>query len=143
MIKDCPICSSLQEKNKTLSDEWNYIKNIHLTPSDVTPGSHKKVWWKCDKGHEWEAVIKSRVEGNGCPYCSNHKVCEDNCLATVNARLALQWHPTKNGDLKPEHVLPGSGQKVWWKCEKGHEWLATINNRNKGNGCPECRKNRY
>ena len=34
--------------------------------------------------------------------------------------------------------MPNSVQKVWWKCSKGHEWQATIANRNKGSGCPIC-----
>ena len=28
--------------------------------------------------------------------------------------LAKQWHPTKNGDLKPMDVTYGSKKKVWW-----------------------------
>ena len=34
-------------------------------------------------------------------------------------------------------VTEGSAKKVWWKCEKGHEWQATISNRSKGYG--KCR----
>ena len=29
------------------------------------------VWWKCEKGHEWQAQIASRHWGNGCPQCAN------------------------------------------------------------------------
>lgn len=32
----------------------------------------------------------------------------------------------------------GSGKKVWWKCQKGHSWKASIVSRNRGNGCPIC-----
>jgi hypothetical protein len=28
--------------------------------------------------------------------------------------------------------------KVWWKCEYGHEWEARIDARAIGNGCPKC-----
>ena len=38
--------------------------------------------------------------------------------------------------------MPNSGQKVWWKCSNGHEWQAIIQDRNKGSGCPICRKNK-
>ena len=59
--------------------------------------------------------------------------------------LLAQWHPTKNGDLKPNDVMYSSNKKMWWKCPVAddHEWEATvnnrtnINNRNKG-GCPCC-----
>jgi len=33
--------------------------------------------------------------------------------------------------------------KVWWICEEGHEWEATVTNRMKGNDCPVCNKNLF
>ena len=36
--------------------------------------------------------------------------------------------------------MPNSNKKAWWKCIKGHEWQAIIGNRNRGNGCPQCAK---
>ena len=47
--------------NPQLVAEWHPTKNRDLTPKDVTAGSNKKVWWQCEKGHEWEAVIASRT----------------------------------------------------------------------------------
>ncbi|MDB3883712.1 zinc-ribbon domain-containing protein, partial [Candidatus Marinimicrobia bacterium] len=35
-----------------IAKEWHSTKNGGLTPFDVTPGSGKKVWWICKKGHE-------------------------------------------------------------------------------------------
>ena len=32
---------------------------------EVAPKSAKKAWWRCSKGHEWQAVISSRSDGNG------------------------------------------------------------------------------
>ena len=59
-------------------------------------------------------------------------------LAVVNPKLALEWHPTKNGSLLPEYVSANANKKVWWQCGKGHEWQAFINSRNKGVGCKQC-----
>ena len=61
----------------------------------------------------------------------------DNLLSN-HPDVARQWHPTKNGDKKPEDFRPGSNEKVWWLCERNHEWEATIVNkiRPKGSGCP-------
>ena len=123
-----------------LMAEWNWEKNnaLGLDPSKLTYGSDKKAWWKCGKGHEWEAKISSRSR-NGCPYCGNRLVLVGyNDLATTHPNLAEEWHPTKNGDLKPTDVTYGSGKKVWWKCNKGHEWFAAISDRTKGIGCPYC-----
>ena len=52
--------------------------------------------------------------------------------------MAKEWHSTKNGNLLPSDVLSGSNKKVWWIGECGHEWDATINSRNSGNGCSYC-----
>ncbi len=53
--------------------------------------------------------------------------------------LAAQWHPTKNGDLRPQDVVAGSRRKVWWQCPKGHVWQAAIASRAGGGaGCPVC-----
>ena len=127
-------------KNNKLSErlvnEWHPTKNGDLTPYGITHGVNRKAWWKCEKGHEWEAIINNRRK-TGCPYCSRIKVNKDNCLATTNPKLAKEWHPTRNGILTPYDVTHGVNRKVWWKCEKGHEWRAIINSRKKAN-CPYC-----
>ena len=148
----CPYCSGrfavkgkndLQTVNPSLAKEWNYKKNNGLTPAEVLPGSGKKVWWVCSKGHEWQASISDRSRGNGCPYCSSKKVLQGyNDLQTINPDLAKEWNHKKNNGLLPEKITANSGQKVWWKCKKGHEWQATIASRNKGIGCPICNSER-
>lgn len=151
--RGCPFCASkkvfqgyndLAIVNPTLASEWNYEKNNGLKPIDVLPNSHKLVWWKCLKGHEWQAVIKSRNSGNGCPYCANKKVLKGyNDLQTINPVLASEWDYKKNGVLTPMDVFPNSNKKVWWKCRNGHVWKAIISDRNKVTNCPECYKNRF
>ena len=44
---------------------------VILTPFDVSIGSNKKVWWKCDKGddHVWKVSGNSR-NNSGCPFCT-------------------------------------------------------------------------
>lgn len=62
-----------------------------------------------------------------------------NSLVATNPDLVQEWHPTKNGELKPVYFTPGSNKKVWWLCQTcGHEWDALINSRTKGIGCPNC-----
>ncbi len=146
--RDCPYCAGqriivgfndLQTLNPKLANQWHPTKNGLLTPSNVMPNSNKKAWWLGECGHEWEAVISSRNRGNGCPYCASQKLLVGfNDLATKNPVLASQWHPTKNGELTPKDVLPGSNKQIWWMCEKGHEWQNVVNVRNGGNGCPYC-----
>ena len=147
--RGCPFCvgqkvgsdNNLLVVNPELARQWHPIKNGNLRSSDVTPFSGRKVWWQCKRGHEWEADISNRSNGTGCPYCAGQKVGADNNLLVVNPELARQWHPKKNGDLTPAQVMPGTHKSVWWVCGKGHEWEASINNRNRtnrGSGCPYC-----
>ena len=131
--------NSLLHSNPEIAKEWNYEKNGNLRPEHFLANSSKKVWWKCQKGHEWQATIGSRNIGRGCPYCSGlFAIKGENDLQTVNPTLAKEWDYEKNNDLTPMEVLPNSEKKVWWKCDKGHEWQAIIGNRNKGQGCPYC-----
>ncbi|MBO5368412.1 hypothetical protein J6A32_07280 [Methanocorpusculum sp.] len=150
----CPFCSrkrvlkgfnDLATTHPHLAKEWHPTKNGDLTPFDVTSGSSQYVWWQCEKGHEWRAVIYSRSgkNENGCPYCGGRKAWKGfNDLATLYPNLAKEWHPTKNGDLTPSDITIGSNRRVWWQCEKGHEWKAVVYSRIEGNGCPYCSGNK-
>ena len=153
---------SLAEARPDLAKEWNYEKNGDLRPEDVSCGSNKKVWWKLPydvpddypvehlRGKhfefEWEATIYSRNDGRNCPYLKGKAICPGfNDLATTNPELAAQWHPTKNGDLRPSQVAANSNRKVWWICPYDDtntgkhfdfEWQALISDRNSGSDCP-------
>jgi hypothetical protein len=129
--------NSLLIKKPKLANQWHPYKNNNLKPEHVTIGSTVNVWWVCENNHEWLIDVNSRNKGFGCPYCSNQKACEDNCLKTINPKLAKEWSYKKN-KLTPEDVVPGSNIKVWWICENNHEWKSDINSRNKGSGCPYC-----
>ena len=144
----CPYCANkkvwkgdndLETQHPEIAKQWHPTKNGELKPEMVTPGSRKKVWWKCEKGHEWQARVYDRSRGGGCPYCSGKKAWKgETDFATLHPELVKEWHPTKNGELKPDMVTAGSGEKVWWRCEIGHEWEARIAERNRGDGCPYC-----
>lgn len=54
--------------------------------------------------------------------------------------LVREWHPTKNGSLTPRNVTADHDAKVWWLCENGHEWEATVTDRIMGEGCHVCVK---
>ena len=130
----------LSIKYPDVAKEWHPTKNDDLTPDEVAVASNKKAWWICDKGHEWEAVIPSRtIGGTGCPYCAGLLVSDANRLSIKFPDVAKEWHPTKNNGLTPDDVSYGSEKKLWWLCERGHEWDATAWTRvGIGAGCPYC-----
>lgn len=143
----CPICAGQQiltgfndlaTLKPELAKEWHPTKNGGVSPTTIALNSHKKYWWLCDKGHEWETSPHNRNYGSGCPYCyGRFAIKGENDLATVNPTLTAEWHPTKNA-IKPDEVKAVSHNKVWWQCSKGHEWIAPIYARANGTGCPYC-----
>ncbi len=129
--------------NAQLMAEWDWEKNTALgfDPQLLTEGSHKKVWWICEKGHSYEAQTVYRVAGSGCPYCAGKKVLKGyNDLETFYPKIATEWDYLKNGDLSPVAVTFASNKKVWWKCPKcGGEYEASVVNRTlRGSSCPYC-----
>ncbi|MCK9577663.1 MAG: zinc-ribbon domain-containing protein [Clostridia bacterium] len=105
MVKLIKGVNDLATLRPDLALQWHPIKNGTLTPQSVTCGLNVKAWWICSLGHEWEARIADRSKGCGCPICAGQKVLIGyNDLATTNPELAKQWHPIKNGDLKPTNV---------------------------------------
>ena len=145
----CPYCTNrkvlrgfndLETVQPDLAAQWHREKNGALRPDQVTCGSHRKVWWRCDRGHVWQALISARTGGCGCPVCANRTLLPGvNDLQTLNPALAAQWHPEKNGSLTPSQILTGSRRKVWWQCSRNHAWQASVASRyGHGTGCPVC-----
>lgn len=144
----CPYCSGhqllsgfndLETRFPELASEWNYELNKKL-PSEIMPGSEKKVWWKCNQGHSYLMSPNTRTSHNsGCPYCSGHRVLEGyNDLASTYPEIAKMWDFEKNVDQKPEMVSYGSNKKVWWKCKNGHSFKKAISLQTKSPSCPIC-----
>ncbi|WP_235679992.1 zinc-ribbon domain-containing protein [Mycobacteroides abscessus] len=132
---------SLAENFPELVRQWHPTRNGGLTALQVCAKSGKKIWWQCRScGHEWTAPPKHRSNGVGCPGCAGQAVTAANNLTVKFREIAAQWHPTRNGDLLPEQFTAGSGKRVWWQCDNGHEWQSTIDNRTKGKGCRQCRR---
>ena len=142
-VRKLKIGESLAEKRPELAKQWHPTKNGDLTPHDfpLFPKSREIIWWKCNKSddHEWQTSINNRAVNSICPFCSGKRASSSNSLATLNPELAKQWHPKKNGGLRPDNVTEHSGKKVWWQCSQCNlEWKADIGNRSKGVGCPNC-----
>lgn len=77
----CPYCSGrfvsegindLATLSPTIASEWDYDKNFPLKPNEISRGSSKNIWWRCEKGHSWSSKVSARTNGEGCPFC--HKM---------------------------------------------------------------------
>jgi hypothetical protein len=140
----CPYCSG----RKIIVGE-NDFKSTHpelakeafgWDPQEYSFGSQKKVNWKCNLGHIFEARIANRAINNStCPFCSNKKVLAGfNDLETTHPQIAKQadgWDPTS--------VTSGSGTIQNWKCDLGHRWKNSPHQHLKSRtGCPICANRR-
>ncbi len=107
-----------------IAKQWHPKKNRDLTPQDVSAGSNKNVWWfysyddpKTQRhfDFEWKATVNNRTKNSECPFISGSAVWPGyNDLATVRPEISAQWHPIKNGSLRPRDVFAGSKRIVWW-----------------------------
>ncbi|SIP85930.1 Probable Zinc-ribbon domain-containing protein [Pacmanvirus A23] len=118
-----------------IAEDWSITNDT--APEDYAPFSHKKVFWKCDKNHEYEMTIAHRTKSKQtCPFCQNRKLHDDNCLLTIPDAVKY-WHYTKNTKDISQYTK-GSGDTVWFicDCDIQHEYQMRICNFLKGERCP-------
>ncbi len=129
---------SREEKRPELIRDWAADLNGGLRPEDVPPNSHRRVWWRCERGHTWQAQVGSVAGGTGCPYCAGKRAIPGETDLTVTApELLAEWDYGKNR-LRPEQLTRGSAQKVWWRCALGHSYRQKVYSKAAGTGCPCC-----
>lgn len=155
----CPTCKNkkllkgyndLRTLRSDIAEEWHPTKNNNKMPEDFLVGSYCKVWWRCKKGHEWQATIEARtrkIHSTGCAICSKKKLCrgENDLMTYCNTHfetkhLLNEWDYQQN-IITPEQIVATSDKKVWWTCQNNHKWAASVGSRVKGNRCPKCNSN--
>lgn len=144
--KSCPECrtynNSISVNKPEVLKYWDYQKN-NTSPDRVSYGSNQFYYWKCDKGHKFDAPAKSmtRNVGKGCPYCRGLRVDHSNSLASLFPTVAKEWVTCiNNPELTPETIAARSHKKVKWKCKRGHEWITSPKHRTSGEtGCKHCK----
>jgi len=135
----CPQCYNTKASesynflvlNPGIDKYWAFDKN-KKTPNQYMPNSEDVVWWRCSKGHLFEASVRSRHVSKAkkffCLVCNNRIVTSDNNLTVTHPELIKEWHPTKN-KITPKEVTYGSAKLIYWINDDGFEWKASINSR--------------
>lgn len=148
----CPGCAgqvatsanNLATNCPELAKEYMPPPKNKLAATELTPGSGKRVWWKCPTcSHEWLASVNNRAgHKRGCPACYGRVATPNNNLATKYPELAKEYMAPPKNELPADQVHNGSHVKFWWKCSKcGHEWQSRSADRVKkssSTGCPAC-----
>ena len=145
--KDCAVCRGLRVHSgvndlatlyPSLAKEWHPTKNGKLTPYNITHGSDKKVWWRCEYGHEWVTKVGHRTYmGSNCPYCSNQKVLKGyNDIATTHPHYVKYFVNVNDANFHTH----SSGKKVELKCpDCGHTKTMSIDTlTHRGFSCDLC-----
>jgi len=141
----CPFCSkkrpslsyNLMTEFPDIASEWDF-QNNSKRPEKYMPTSRAEVYWICMNMHSWKDKITNRTQAKKGSPC---KAC--NSVEFKFPELTKEWHPTRNGTLKPSEISYGESRKVWWKCANSHEWEASPNNRTHGgkaNKCIRCKR---
>lgn len=164
----CPICNnkgsalyrngeylgshSLAKERPDIAEEFDSIKN-GILPDNIAVSSNRKMWFKCKKcGFEWKSKVNNRTSSlnTGCPDCAKREnkstitrrkndVMKKGSLMQLYPELCKEWDYEKNS-ISPSEITKGSSLKVWWKCNLGHCYKASINKRtgSESTGCPIC-----
>lgn len=108
--------------------------------SEEYKNNHSKMLWECSSGHRWEATLVNVLAGIWCNQCSGF----NRVLSMKHAYATAAKH---NGRcLSTEYF--GNKHRMLWECDKGHTWLACLNNVRNGGGdgngtwCPVCNTKR-
>lgn len=126
---------TIDETHPELAAEWDYDKNGELSPQQITSGSARDIWWKCENGHSFQLRVSVRTDGKTapdyapCPYCSHKRPTPgEYSLQTEYPELMEEWDWEANiaEGLDPDNLLPRSARKAHWVCKEcGHHWAST------------------
>jgi hypothetical protein len=128
---------SLADLYPDIARQWDEERNKQLRPDMFTPGSSRKIWWKCALGHTWRETIARRVKGAICPGCSVRKATELHNLEILSPELLRFWDYKANS-LSPKELTPKSNKIVVWRCANSHQFSKSPKEFAGHPNCPEC-----
>ena len=118
-------------------NKFNYEKVIYINSST-------KIMIICNScNHNFDQQANGHLRGQGCPYCTNQKLCDDlECLICLNKSFAssdkaIFWSD-KNGEVKPREVFKSTTKKYFFNCKKGHPFDISLSNITSGCWCRFC-----
>lgn len=148
----CPYCqrrkvssiNSISKNFPELIQYFDFDKNYPKPLEDVSWGSSKKYWWKCDIcGYKWfdspNNMIRSK-KARKCGVCFGKIPSNKNKIVILYPELLKEWDFDKNIDVDVNKITYGSSKRVWWICKKcGYSYLAQVGDRVRNrHGCASC-----
>lgn len=136
----CPVCANNRRRKIRLVHTIEEMRSVAKTRggaclSEVYPPTNQKLRWRCSKLHEWEATSYKILKGQWCPICARELIKAN--VTRLSIDVAREFARARNGECVSE-IYINSGTKMHWRCDKGHEWDATLGNIKYGHWCPTC-----
>lgn len=127
--------------------DWDSEANV-VGADSFAASAQDRVWWRCHRcGYRWRAAVLSRVknEGPGCGSCRRKGRAQvprpGQSLLDLHPLLGAEVAVDLNEGRTAADYTAHSGQVIWWRCHRGHTWLASVDKRTtRAQGCRECRR---
>ena len=143
----CPYCpnkkvlsgfNDIATTNPELLKEWDYEKN-DVSPTELSRGSGKKVWFKCKVGHSYQTTVPNKLKGCGCTFCNSRNVLKGfNDIGTTDPHMLKVWD---DNHYSPFELSRKSSRTISCKCPScGHRWTTKVHNLTNQRKCPGCKK---
>jgi very-short-patch-repair endonuclease/DNA-directed RNA polymerase subunit RPC12/RpoP len=124
-------------------------KSNKLTPREVFIGTEKKYNFECDKCFHIFETSPNNLTNRWCPYCSNKKLCKDDCNICFNNSFASFKGLTPSGNLKmncwdknnkltPREIFKGTSNKYGFECDNCFHIFSKTISTVKNTWCPYC-----
>lgn len=128
----------IADTHPELARQLHGALNAGVDVAGLGPSSHRVVWWLCEAGHEWQAQVRARTRGSGCPKCRDLR---RSSVGEAAPHLMSEIHPDRNAGVDVAGLSSGSSKTVWWRCPNGHEWSTEARQRARGgSGCAQCQR---
>ncbi|MFF5638729.1 zinc-ribbon domain-containing protein [Streptomyces sp. NPDC012825] len=120
----CPACvnrvvtpaNNLLAVAPQIAAQWHPSKNGSLTADAVVAGSNRRVWWRCARGHEWQAHISTRVsQRTRCGLCSRGQ--QSGAEVALFSELHELLAPLLGGRAVRRHVRPEGVATRFARCD--------------------------
>ncbi|WP_432176680.1 zinc-ribbon domain-containing protein [Streptomyces sp. Tue6028] len=120
----CPACvnrvvtenNSLLAVSPQIAAQWHPSKNGSVSPGEIVAGSNRRVWWKCARGHEWQAHVSTRVaQQTGCGICCRRQ--QSGAEVALFAELHELLVPLLGKNSVRRHVRPDRVERKVARCD--------------------------
>jgi very-short-patch-repair endonuclease len=138
---DCTYCFSRSFASHEKSIFWSETNT--MTPRQLVKYSNKSFIFKCcDCNHEFTASLSNVSKDRWCPYCSNNKLCDYDCIICFEKSFAsydknIYW--SKDNLFTPRQIFAKGDTVVKFNCVCGHVFSCQIKSvTTKNTWCPFC-----